>query len=117
MTRHYEYDEQALAEIIRNFVGGVLHDVLRPTAQSAASSEVDEDLGVRLDDAVTRALKTEFESLNFIGMGNPQMLTCDMPNNSHQFRPNSRSRHCSFCNADYCASHPLTYCVRCGNKL
>ena len=93
----------------------LVKDFARQVADRLPDSETPEAFLTHLEHHITAAI--EHSHMGFIGLGNPTYLTCSMPNNPHSYRANKNSKHCSGCNADYCSDHPLTYCVKCGNKL
>jgi len=116
-TARMMFDEDALAGLIEVFVNNLETDVLRYGFDEPTSGDIKSEVRTRVSSAVIHALQVEFSNLGFIGIGNPKLLTCDMPNNGHQFKPSSKSKHCASCGADYCPSHPLANCVKCGRIL
>ncbi len=111
------FDEEVLAEAVAVLINALKTRALAVDFDSLEQGETPAQLEERLTASVTHALQVEFANLGFIGIGNPILLTCDMPNNTHQFKPNSKSRHCAGCGADYCQSHPLNRCVKCNHVL
>jgi hypothetical protein len=116
-TPRFMFNEASLSDLVRAFVSEVKRSALQDRYGETLDAETDSEITRRVSSAVIHALQVEFTNLGFISVGNPQLLMCDMPHNRHQFKPNSRSKHCASCGADYCDDHPLGNCLKCGHTL
>lgn len=110
-------DEIKVQALVDDFVEKLKELVIRMDGEHVPRPDTEDIVDQRLRRAISHALQTEFAGLHFIGIGNPLLSVCDMPNNSHPFKPNAYSKHCSQCGADYCGAHSLSNCVKCNNGL
>lgn len=99
---------------VEQSVNQAIEDFARSLA--AFSPFSDEDAR-RLQQDIAAALREALHAqLPYILTGGSSRLICDMPNNRHSFS-SANPKHCAHCGADFCTSHSLSHCVKCGHTV